>query len=74
MKKGQKICSVTITKGIVVAKDAEGNDIKLTRTQRNLLSSVKSKTYIADIEKEWFKGVLDNNFTIMKDGKAIYIH
>lgn len=73
LKKGQKIWRVFIEDGNVTAFSKDKSQIKLTRTQRTLLSSYKSKTYLEDIFKEFGnREALDDAFEVIKDQKLVY--
>lgn len=74
MRKGVKIKIVKIESGFVSGYTDAGEMIKLTRSQRNVLSRYKSQTYIEDIHKAFgvLNGLLENDFTVIKDGEVVY--
>lgn len=73
MIKGTKIDTVNIEKDIVIATDNNGNSIKLTRTQRNLLRDYKLKDYEERIIKEFSNPkILSDNFKVIKNGNVVY--
>lgn len=75
IKKGKQLKQVIITNGIVTALDSDGNAIGLTRSQRQILTNHKSKTYKQDIEREWQNShVIHNDFTVVKDGEVVYTY
>lgn len=75
IKKGKQLKKVIINKGIVTALDSDDNEIGLTRSQRQILTNHKSKTYKQDIEREWQNShVIHNDFTVIKDGEVIYTY
>ena len=53
--------------------DVDQTPLKVTRTQRNLLTDVKNPNYIEDIQKEFGNSkILHNNYSVVKDGKTVY--
>lgn len=74
IKKGKQLKQVIITNGIVTALDSDGNEIGLTRSQRQIFINHKPKTYKQDIEREWHANVIHNDFTVVKDGEVVYTY
>lgn len=75
IKKGKQLKQVIITNGIVTALDSDGNEIGLTRSQRQKLIRYKQEKYIQDIQKEWQNShVIHNDFTVVKDGEVVYTY
>ena len=75
IKKGKQLKKVIINNGIVTALDSDNNEIGLTRSQRQILTNHKSKTYKQDIEREWQNShVIHTDFTVIKDGEVVYTY
>lgn len=74
IKKGKQLKQVIITNGIVTALDSDGNEIGLTRSQRQTLTRYKQETYTQDIIREWHANVIHNDFTVVKDGEVVYTY
>lgn len=73
LKKGKKIWSVTIDKGIVKAYTRGADEIPLTRSQRKVLSDYKNPNYIENICREFsHKEPIDGDFSVMKDGTIVF--
>lgn len=73
LKKGKKIWSVTIEKGIVKAYTRGADEIPLTRSQRKVLSDYKNHNYIENICREFsHKEPVDRDFSVMKDGTIVF--
>lgn len=66
MRKGTKIKTIAITAaGTVTATDSEGSNVKLTRSQRNIVTTYKRGNYIERVEKEFGRSVLDPDFVVI---------
>ena len=75
MKKNQQLKTIIIDGQMVTALDQNGDTIKLTRSQRNTLSSFKDSDYIENIKKEWHNDhVIHPDFTVTKNGKIVYTY
>lgn len=73
LRKGNKLWSVYIDRGIVSAFTKDGNPIPLTRSQRNALTGYNRPDYIETICKEFsHKEPFDKGFSIMKDGVLVF--
>lgn len=72
-KKGQKIWSLYIDRGIVNAFTKDNKSVSLTRSQRQVLSNYTNKNYIENVCKAFSnKECLHEEFSIMKDGVLVY--
>ena len=75
MKKGKQFMNVTIDGDIVIAKDQDNNEIKLTRSQRMILKGYKDPGYILNIKKEWHNDhAIHPDFTVVKNGEVVYTY
>lgn len=73
MIKGTIIKKVIIDKEIITAYDEKDNIIKLTRTQRNLLSQYKNPDYIKNIIKEFSNpNILSKEYIVIKNNNIVY--
>lgn len=73
IKKGIQIYMVIMNGKHVDVLDVDQIPLKVTRTQRNLLTDVKNPNYIEDIQKEFGNSkILHNNYSVVKDGKTVY--
>lgn len=73
IKKGIQIYMVIMNGKHVDVLDVGQTPLKVTRTQRNLLTDVKNPNYIEDIQKEFGNSkILHNNYSVVKDGKTVY--
>ena len=73
IKKGIQIYMVIMNGKHVDVLDVDQTPLKVTRTQRNLLTNVKNPNYIEDIQKEFGNSkILHNNYSVVKDGKTVY--
>lgn len=73
MRKGIKIKKVIITGRDVKAIDQNDNEIKITRSERNILMDYEDECYIALIKKMYANTkVLDENFSVVKDGEEVF--
>ena len=78
MKKKQRLGHVLLSNsGTVKAFDTDGNEVKITRHQREIFKKYKSSEFLENIEKEFgapVQNVLDEWFFIKKidDGSVIY--
>jgi hypothetical protein len=73
LRKGNKLWSVYIDRGIVTAFTKDGKHIPLTRSQRNALTGYNKSNYIETICKEFcHKEPLHREFSIMKDGTLVF--
>lgn len=69
MKKGEKLLTVEITEGRICAKNTDGSYVKLSRTERNVLSNYKKPDYIANIKKIFGNPeIIADGFTVVKNG------
>lgn len=85
MKKGKQIEKVEISNGYVSAFYANGKEVKLSRTERNLFQKIpqkgrkfytNSKEYVDNIVKA-FGGnpeILSSEFTVYKDGDIAFTY
>lgn len=72
-KKGVKIACVRIDGKIVEPVDSDGNIIKVTRTQREVLRNYKVPEYLQGICKAFSNDhIVANNFVVIKDGKQVF--
>lgn len=75
MKKRTQIYIVNIDGQNVSAMDQNCDTIKLTRSQRSILSNYKNSDYIENIKKEWHNDhVIHPDFTVTKNGKIVYTY
>lgn len=75
MKKGIQIKRVIVDGDRVKAYDQSDTEIKLTRSQRSVLSSYKREDYIELITKEWHNDhAIHSEFTVEKNGKLVYTY
>lgn len=75
MKKGQQIKKVIVDGQLITAIDQDGKEIKLTRSQRDILSRYKSEEYISNIKREWHNDhVIHPEFIVEKNGKIVYTY
>lgn len=74
IKKGIKITKIEITKdNHVTVYGSDGNVIVVTRSQRNMLSCYKSKTYVDDIIKMFSNPeILSSDFVIYKNDEIVF--
>ena len=73
IKKGIQIYMVIMNGKHVDVLDVDQTPLKVTRTQRNLLTDVKNPNYIEDIQKEFGNSrILHSNYSVIKDGKTVY--
>lgn len=73
MRKGVQIFEVRIENGQVVAKDANGGNIKLSRTQRNALANYNNAKYIANIQRAFNSDkILSESFTVYDNGEKVF--
>lgn len=71
MRKGIMIAEVNISKGEVIALTSTGEKIKLTRSQRNVLSDYKNPNYVNDVIKEFSNpNVFSEGFKVIKNGQV----
>lgn len=82
MKSGKKLQKVLITTSPVQGESAfveairvDGSSAKLSRTERKILASYKSKTYVEDIRKTFgCPDILADDFVVYKDGICKFTH
>lgn len=74
MKKGIKIQETKIEKGVVTVVDTEGGLVKVSRTQRNLLTAYKKNPdYVVDIITAFGReNVLADDYRVKKDGAIVF--
>lgn len=73
LRKGQKIWTVIIEDGILKAYTKDMTEIKLTRSERNVLSKYKEPDYFENINKEFSHNEpLHTDFSIMKNGVLVF--
>lgn len=74
MIKGTKIKNIIIDNdNIITAIDTNGNKIKLTRSQRDLLRNYKNPDYEKKVIKEFSNpNILSNDFAVIKHDKVVY--
>lgn len=73
MGKVVKIFLVRISKGYTAALDKNLNEIKITRTQRNILCKWKDPNYEQNIEKAFqTPNILAPGFSVEHNGMIVY--
>lgn len=73
MKKGKKIKTVYVDRGIIKAYTSDMTEIPINRSQRKALSDYTNPRYIENLCKEFSrKELLDEDFSIIKDGVLVY--
>lgn len=73
MKKGTKIKTVYVDRGIIKAYTSDMTEIPINRSQRKALSDYNNPRYIENLSKEFSrKELLDEDFSIIKDGVLVY--
>lgn len=74
MRKGVQIFEVRIENGQVIAKDANGDKIKLSRTQRNVLANYNQINYIENIQRAFNSDkILSKTFTVYDNGEMVKV-
>ncbi len=69
MKKGEKLICVETSNGRVSVRSTEGSNVKLSRSERNVLSDYKNPNYVSDIIKTFGNpDILADGFTVIKNG------
>lgn len=69
MRKGEKLIKVETMDGRMTVTGVNGSNIKLSRTERNILADYKNPNYVEDIIKVFGNSdVLANGFTFVKNG------
>ena len=69
MKKGEQIVRVETNNGRMTVTGTNGSNIKLSRTERNILADYKNPNYVEDIIKVFGNSdVLADGFTFVKNG------
>lgn len=69
MKKGVKLLKVITKDGHVTAIDTNGEEVKLSRSERNVLTDYKDKNYINNIRKVFGNNdAIADGFTMEKNG------
>lgn len=75
MRKGIRLQEVRIAKnGSMLVLDQDGNSVKVSRSQRNLLASYKKNPdYVNDIITSFNRNdILADDFFVTKDGKVVF--
>lgn len=69
MRKGEKLIKVETMDGRMTVTGVNGSNIKLSRTERNILADYKNPNYVEDIIKVFGNSdVLADGFTFVKNG------
>ena len=69
MRKGEKLIKVETMDGRMTVTGVNGSNIKLSRTERNILADYKNPNYVEDIIKVFGNSdVLADGFTFVKSG------
>ena len=69
MRKGEKLIKVETMDGRMTVTGVNGSNIKLSRTERNILADYKNPNYVKDIIKVFGNSdVLADGFTFVKNG------
>ena len=69
MKKGEQIVRVETNNGRMTVTGTNGSNIKLSRTERNVLSDYKNPSYVNDIIKTFGNPeIIADGFTFVKNG------
>ena len=72
--KGVRISSIKIEKGIVHIY-SEGDELKVTRAQRNEIADYQSPEFISRVSKAFNNDkILADNFTYEVNGKAVNVN
>lgn len=73
--KGIKISSIKIEKGIVHIYSEEGDELKVTRAQRNEIANYTMPLFISRVSKAFNNDkILAANFTYEVDGKTVNVN
>ena len=73
MRKGVQIDAVRIVGKMVEALTKDGESIKITRAQRELLRKYNNPNYIEDICKAFSNNdVVAKAFIVIKDGESVF--
>ena len=69
MKKGERLVKIEIIDGRMTITGTSESNIKLSRTERNILSDYKNPNYVDNIIKVFGNSdVLADGFTVIKNG------
>ena len=69
MRNGEKLIKVETMDGRMTVTGVNGSNIKLSRTERNILADYKNPNYVEDIIKVFGNSdVLADGFTFVKNG------
>ena len=73
--KGIKINSIKIEKGIVHIYSEEGDELKVTRAQRNEIADYQSPEFISRVSKAFNNDkIIADKFTYEVNGKAVNVN
>lgn len=73
--KGIKISSIKIEKGIVHIYSEEGDELKVTRAQRNEIADYQSPEFISRVSKAFNNDkILADKFKYEVDGKTVNVN
>ncbi len=73
--KGIKISSIKIEKGIVYIYSEEGDELKVTRAQRNEIANYTMPLFVNRVSKAFDNDkILADNFTYEVDGKTVNVN
>lgn len=73
--KGIRISSIKIEKGIVHLYSEEGDELKVTRAQRNEIADHQSPEFISRVSKAFNNDkILSDNFTYEVNGKLVKVN
>ena len=73
MKKGQRIQKIIINGEHVSVYDTDGNDVKITRTQRHIFKRWKDWNFMDKLSDEFGNSkVLVDDYIIIVDGKMVH--
>ena len=73
--KGIKISSIKINKGIVHIYSEEGDELKVTRTQRNEIANYVTPLFVSRVSKAFNNDkILADNFTYEVDGEIVNVN
>lgn len=73
MKKGDIIEMVKITDKMVEVVNQDGENVKVTRTQRNKFLDYKNPDYLKNLAKEFSNAhVVSADFFVIRDGEYVF--
>lgn len=72
-KKGLQIAEIVINDRVVDVRCTDGSSMKVTRSQRNLLTDYKREGYVNEIKKAFSNDhIVANDFKVVKNGNVVF--